>query len=185
MILTRGTPTHLAAQRVTKTVPIVVVADANPVGNGLATTLARPGANITGMSTSATEVRQLAVVIAEKDAGFAALRAKIHNAPNASDAQRVRDYAASAGKSAVDEDYEKIASAIDSLYESRGAVAALLAIADETGDESVARKLRAAAGELEEAADPATRFEIASRILRELRDRFASAAPGGNPAAAR
>ena len=53
-------------------------------------------------STSATEVRQLAIVIANKDTGFAALRAKIHNAPDASDAQRVREYAASAGKSTVD-----------------------------------------------------------------------------------
>jgi hypothetical protein len=129
-------------------------------------------------STNATEVRQLAVVIAEKDSGFAALRAKIHNAPDASDAQRVREYAASTGKSAVGADYEKIASAIDSLYESRGAVVALLAIADETGDEAVARKLRTAAGELDEAADPAARFETASRILRELRDRFASSASG-------
>jgi hypothetical protein len=38
--------------------------------------------------------------------------------------------------------------------------------------------LRAAAEELGEAADPASRFEISSRILRELRDRFANAAPG-------
>jgi hypothetical protein len=129
-------------------------------------------------STNATEVRQLAVVIADKDSAFAPLRAKIHNAPDASDAQRVREYAASAGKPAVGGDYEKIASAIDSLYAARGAAAALLAIADETANDSVAGKLRTAAGELSAATDPAARFEAASRILRELRDRFAGAASG-------
>jgi len=58
VILSRGTPAHHAAQRATSKIPIVVVADANPVGNGLAASLARPGANITGMSTAATELIQ-------------------------------------------------------------------------------------------------------------------------------
>ena len=56
LILTTGTPAHLAAQRATRTIPIVAIADADPVGNGLAASLARPGGNITGMSTSAAEL---------------------------------------------------------------------------------------------------------------------------------
>lgn len=58
LILSTGTPAHLAAQRATTTIPIVVMADADPVGNGLAASLARPGGNITGMSTSAIELVQ-------------------------------------------------------------------------------------------------------------------------------
>ena len=56
LILSTGTPAHLAAQRATRTIPIVVIADADPVGNGLAASLARPGGNITGMSTVAAEL---------------------------------------------------------------------------------------------------------------------------------
>ena len=56
LILSTGTPAHHAAQRATRTIPIVVMADADPVGNGLAASLARPGGNITGMSTSAAEL---------------------------------------------------------------------------------------------------------------------------------
>ena len=58
LILSTGTPAHLAAQRATGTLPVVVMADADPVGNGLAASLARPAGNITGMSTSAAEVVQ-------------------------------------------------------------------------------------------------------------------------------
>ena len=40
---------------------------------------------------SAARVRQLALELAARDAGFAPLRAKIHNAPDAGDAARVRE----------------------------------------------------------------------------------------------
>ena len=58
LILSNGTPAHLAAQRATRTIPIVVLADNDPVGTGLAASLARPGGNITGMSSGGTEVVQ-------------------------------------------------------------------------------------------------------------------------------
>jgi putative ABC transport system substrate-binding protein len=58
LMLSTGTPAHLAAQRATSTIPIVVMADADPVRNGLAASLARPGGNITGMSSGGTEVVQ-------------------------------------------------------------------------------------------------------------------------------
>jgi putative ABC transport system substrate-binding protein len=45
-----------AAQRATKTIPIVMAGTGNAVGNGFVASLARPGGNITGISSQAEEV---------------------------------------------------------------------------------------------------------------------------------
>jgi len=44
----------LAAERVTRTIPIVMIG--NPVGSGLVANLARPGGNVTGLSVLAPEI---------------------------------------------------------------------------------------------------------------------------------
>jgi putative ABC transport system substrate-binding protein len=46
----------LAAQRATKTIPIVFMAVADPVGSKLINTLAHPGGNITGLANMALEL---------------------------------------------------------------------------------------------------------------------------------
>ena len=56
VIVTWGTPATLAAKRVTSKIPIVMAAIGDPVGIGVAATLARPGGNITGLSTLNTEL---------------------------------------------------------------------------------------------------------------------------------
>ena len=48
VILAVATPAARAAQRVTTTIPIVALAMGDPVGDGLVTSLAQPGGNITG-----------------------------------------------------------------------------------------------------------------------------------------
>jgi putative ABC transport system substrate-binding protein len=55
VIVTAGTPTSLAAQKATTSVPVVVVAVGDPVATGLVASLARPGGNITGLTSIAEE----------------------------------------------------------------------------------------------------------------------------------
>ena len=50
VIVAAGGPPPLAAQRATKTIPIVMTNQADPVGSGLVASLARPGGNVTGLS---------------------------------------------------------------------------------------------------------------------------------------
>jgi len=51
IIVTGGAPAVIAAKQVTPVVPIVFATVGDPVGVGLVTSLARPGVNITGLST--------------------------------------------------------------------------------------------------------------------------------------
>src|SRR5215510_15365631 len=51
VIVTSGTPAVMAAQRATSTIPIIFATAGDPVGNNLVASLARPGGNVTGLST--------------------------------------------------------------------------------------------------------------------------------------
>ena len=56
VIVTAGSPATRAAKHATLTIPIVMAQDSDPVGNGFIGSLARPGGNITGLSTLAPEI---------------------------------------------------------------------------------------------------------------------------------
>lgn len=55
VLVTSSTPGALAAKKATGTVPIVVLAMGDPIGMGLAASLAHPGGNLTGFSIETTE----------------------------------------------------------------------------------------------------------------------------------
>ena len=55
VIVISGDAQVLAAKRATAAIPIVIAAAADPVGNGLVESLARPGGNVTGMSRQLTD----------------------------------------------------------------------------------------------------------------------------------
>jgi putative ABC transport system substrate-binding protein len=56
VIVTSGPTVTRAAKEATVTIPIVMAQDGDPVGNGFVASLARPGGNITGLSSLAPEI---------------------------------------------------------------------------------------------------------------------------------
>ena len=55
LIVVSGDAQVRAARNATSTIPIVIAAAADPVGNGLVESLSRPGGNVTGMSRQLTD----------------------------------------------------------------------------------------------------------------------------------
>jgi putative tryptophan/tyrosine transport system substrate-binding protein len=104
LILTLATPTTRAAQKAAPTTPIVVVTQADPVGNGFAASLARPGGYITGMSDGIVDIvtklvevmhgvvarpRRFAVLTNPANRAHAPLLAQIRTAASSLDVQVV------------------------------------------------------------------------------------------------
>jgi putative tryptophan/tyrosine transport system substrate-binding protein len=56
VIVTSGPTATRPAQKATSTIPIIMSFDDDPVGSGFVASLARPGGNITGLSTLAPEI---------------------------------------------------------------------------------------------------------------------------------
>jgi putative ABC transport system substrate-binding protein len=56
LIVASSTPEAVAAKNATKEIPIVMVIPGDPIASGLVTSLARPGGNITGLSTMSPQL---------------------------------------------------------------------------------------------------------------------------------
>ena len=56
VIVTAGASTTRAAKKATSMIPIVIAQHSDPVGSGFVASLARPGGNVTGLSTLAPEI---------------------------------------------------------------------------------------------------------------------------------
>ena len=56
VIVATGTVAPLAAKKVTTTIPVVIWSTGDPVGSGIASSLARPGGNITGLTIDSPEL---------------------------------------------------------------------------------------------------------------------------------
>jgi putative ABC transport system substrate-binding protein len=56
VIIGDGTGATIAAKKATSTIPIVMTSTTDPVGNGLITSLARPGGNVTGLTNIGGEL---------------------------------------------------------------------------------------------------------------------------------
>jgi putative ABC transport system substrate-binding protein len=56
IVVTEGPADTRAAKQATRTIPIVMAQDTDPIGNGFIQSLARPGGNITGLATLSPEL---------------------------------------------------------------------------------------------------------------------------------
>jgi len=124
-----------------------------------------------GDTQSIAAVRQQSANLSGRDPGFTVLRAKIHGAPDAGDADRVRTYAAGQAPPEMRPEYLALAAEIDRLYAPEPLPQVLRERA-QVYDRGpwLQDILRTSADELEAAAAPATRFRATASLMAELRD---------------
>ena len=117
-----------------------------------------------------SEMRQLALSIAERDQNFENLRIKIHVHPELDDAAQVRAYAGQRGIAELAGDYEHLAQTIEEIYRPRDVGPAVASLARQIKNAELKRKIKKAAVLLRDQADPAVRFTAANQLLATLRD---------------
>lgn len=91
-----------AARRQTSTVPIVFVNAFDPVGNGFAKTLARPGLNMTGVSNNVPNIAPRQLELVRLAVPHADRVAVVLNHRNRATAQARREYEEAAAKLGID-----------------------------------------------------------------------------------
>ena len=121
---------------------------------------------------TAQQVRADAMRIARADSRFKDLRVKIHGSPDAGDAGRVREYAASDGRRSLQEQYAQLASDIDTLYAANNQGNAVRNAAAQLPAGMLRDQLIQRASGLD-GADPSSRLENGSDLLGVLRERAA------------
>ncbi len=96
-IVTTGMAVTQAARQATATIPIVVMASAgDPVGLGLVASLARPGGNVTGVTTLTVELSQKRLQLAREVVPGASRLAILGDAGTLGDAPVIRETQAAA-----------------------------------------------------------------------------------------
>ncbi len=96
VIVGSGTPPVQALQKATQTIPIVMSNVGDPVGAGVVASLARPGANITGLSLLATELSAKRLELLKEALPGLARVAVLWNPSNASVHLKVKETTAAA-----------------------------------------------------------------------------------------
>ena len=101
VIVTGGTGSTRSANEATNSVPIVMTQDPDPVGNGFVASLARPGGNITGLSTLSPELSGKRLELLKEIVPKLSRVAVLGTSTNASNAQSLRETELAAGALAV------------------------------------------------------------------------------------
>jgi ABC-type uncharacterized transport system substrate-binding protein len=96
-IIVPTTPAALAAKHATQTIPIVFPTAIDPVGSGLVASLARPGGNVTGLSTLAPELSGKRLELLQEVVPGMARVAFLWNAANPANASVWHETQAAAG----------------------------------------------------------------------------------------
>ena len=97
VIVAFGFPAAESAKRATGSIPIVIAGAGDPVGTGLIATLARPGANLTGISDQSTELSAKRLELLTQMAPSTARVAVIWNAGDQAMTLRTREIERAAG----------------------------------------------------------------------------------------
>ncbi len=84
IVTASNVPAALAAKAATRTIPIVFMMGADPVGNGIVDGLARPGGNVTGITMLAGEVMQKRLALLRELVPAAAIMGLLVNPLNSS-----------------------------------------------------------------------------------------------------
>jgi putative ABC transport system substrate-binding protein len=101
VIVTSGLGSTRPANEATNTIPIVMTQDPDPVGNGFVASLARPGRNITGLSTLSPELSGKRLELLKEIVPKLSHVAVLGTSTNASTAQALRETELAAGALAV------------------------------------------------------------------------------------
>ena len=123
-------------------------------------------------SAPISEMRQLALTIAEQDENFDMLRNKLHVRPELSDAQQVRDYAAKRGREELQNEYEHLAATIEAVYQHRDIVPEIKILSKKIKNSALRRKIVKNVGLLAADNEPVARFDATCRMLAAIRDAF-------------
>jgi putative ABC transport system substrate-binding protein len=91
LIMANSPPSALAAKSATSTIPIVFRSGADPVGDGLVASLARPGGNLTGVSFIADELTAKRLELLSELVPRARVIALLMNPSNATAERVIRD----------------------------------------------------------------------------------------------
>ena len=118
-------------------------------------------------NASIDRIRQLSASISDRDAGFKNLRAKIHGAPDAGDAARVRAYAGQHAGSGQGEALDELANEIDAFYTTGALEERLRAFLEDDPPEPLARRISSTV-EVMPASSPLARLALAGRTLAAL-----------------
>ena len=97
VIVTGGPSTNHAAKEATVTIPIVMGHDTDPVGNGFVASLARPGGNITGLSTLSPEISGKQLDLLKETVPKLSRVAVLGTSTNPGNAQALRETELAAG----------------------------------------------------------------------------------------
>ena len=97
VIITSGATVTRAAKQATATIPIVMLQDPDPVGNGFVASLARPGGNITGLSSLIAEISGKRLELLKEIVPRLSRVAVLGNSTNVGNAQQLKETERAAG----------------------------------------------------------------------------------------
>ena len=133
VIVTAGPAAIRAAKEATSTIPIVMAFDYDPVGNGFVASLARPGGNITGLSTLSPEISGKQLELLKEIVPKLSRVAVLGNSTVPGNAQALREMELAAGAFGVQLQYLDVQGAkdIETVFRaaSKGRADAVVALA--------------------------------------------------------